>query len=119
MIRLPASRLGSLSQIITGMCSMATRRLRSVVVFVLFLFTTHIHAIPEYNAATIIGIGNGISDDLALETSYFVQLNYKAHKQINHWLQSGSHLICVLDTNRSVVVVFGFVYSDMVTPEET
>ena len=101
------------------MATLATRRLRSVVVFVLFLFTICIHANPKYNAATIIGIGNGISDDLALETAYFVQATYKAHKQINHWLQSGSHRMCVPDTIRSVVVVFGFVYSDMVMPEET
>lgn len=101
------------------MATLATRRLRSVVAFVLFLFTTSIHANPECNAATIIGIGNGISDDLALETAYFVQVTYKAHKQINHRLQSGSHLTCVPDTNRSVVVVFGFVCSDMVMPEET
>ena len=98
---------------------MATRRLRSVVVFVLFLFTTYIHVVPECNAATIIGIGNDISDDLALETAYFVQATYKADKKINHQLRSGSHRICVPDTNRNVVVVFGFVYSDMVTPEET
>ena len=85
---------------------MATRRLRSVVVFVPFLFTTYIHAVPECNAATIIGIGNDISDDLALETAHFVQATYKADKKINHQLQSGSYRCCVPDTNRSVAVAF-------------